>query len=351
MRALTLIVMILAALPVAAQEVPPLGERVEVNAVLIDAVVTDSKGNQILGLNPDDFVLTENGAPQAVDSVDYFTTRRLLTGPEEQAPFKVEQVHEERYLIFFLDKPTEGGLFDKLAQVRRAVMEFIKGDMGKKDLVAIVGHDVRLKIYSDFTSDKKQLERALEDSIHFSKGVTKPASPEGTPSILRNVDFNRVMDRTGRVYDAIRVLADAVRPIRARKNLVLFSAGIHEPGEEVRGGMLFNSSRYYQPMIEALQSANVSVYAANLMLEDAPVDPVFHQTLERIAQETNGEYFRQIVTFRPLIKQVEKASGGYYLLTYRPQKRPARGFQKVAVAIRNHPELRVKARPGYLYGN
>jgi VWFA-related protein len=351
MRSLiTFTAILLAAVSAAAQQ-PTLTERVDVNAVLIDVVVTDANGNQILGLTKDDFVVTENGAPQPIDSIDYFTTRRLLSGTESQAPFKVEQVREERYLIFFFDKPSGGGLFDKIARARRAVSDFIDRDMGRNDLVAIVGHDVRLKVFSDFTSDKRQLKKALDEAARFSRGLSKSNSPEGAPSILRNLGRDEMLDQTGRVYEALRVLADALRPIRARKNLVLFSPGIHDPSEEIRGGILLNTSHFYDPMIQALNTANVTVYATNLLLEDAPNSPVFHQTLERIADETNGDYFRQTVSFQPMIKQVQKASGGYYLLTYRTQKpRGAAGYQKVEVSVRNQPQFRVKARPGYVYG-
>src|SRR5512142_1966669 len=87
------------------EQQPNFGERIEVQAVLIDAVVTDSKGNQILGLNKDDFLVTENGQPQKIDSADYFTTRKLLNATEANAPFNVQQVKEQRYFIFFFDKP------------------------------------------------------------------------------------------------------------------------------------------------------------------------------------------------------------------------------------------------------
>src|SRR2546421_4664957 len=97
----------LLALPLVAQEPPKFGENVEVNVVLIDAVVTDATGHQILGLDKDDFIVTENGVPQAIESVDYFTNRKLLNAPEEKAPFKVERVHVDRYFVFFFDKPSE----------------------------------------------------------------------------------------------------------------------------------------------------------------------------------------------------------------------------------------------------
>ena len=341
---------LLAQQPPANEPVPQqqFGEKVEVNAVLLDTVVTDAKGNQILGLTKDDFLVTEDGKEQPIDSIDYFTSRRLLNATEENAPFKVEQVHEERYIVFFFDKPEDNQLFARIALARKGVSDFLDKSMTDYDKVAIVGHDIRLKVYSDFTSDKTQLRNALSDVSRFGQGLTKPSGDAG-PSILRNISSDSLIDRTGTVYEALTQLADALRPIRARKNLVLFSAGIHEPGEAVRDGVLLNRSRYYDPMIEALNEANVTVYTMNLM-PDAPSAPVYHQTLEGLSQETNGEYYRYAVTYNSALKQVAKASAGYYLLTYRTKK-TGRGFQKVHVSVRNHPELRVTARAGYAYGD
>lgn len=349
LKYLVLPILVLTSLTLSAQQ-PSLSERVDVNAVLLDVIVTDRSGHQILGLTQDDFIVKENGVRQTIDSVDYFTSRRLVDSREEKLPFDIERVKEERYMIFFFDKPEGAALFDQLARARNAVERFVDQDMGGGDMVAIVGHDVRLKIYSDFTSNKDQLKRALRDVATFKSGVTKPlAASQATSSILRNINVGDMMGDTGTVYEGITVLADALRSIRGRKNLVLFSPGIREPGETVRNGMLMNTSRFYDPMIQALNASNVTVYAANL-LPNPMSDPVFHQTLERMTNETNGEYLRYAISFNPMLENIEKETAGYYLLTYRVQKpRNARGFQKVDVSIAN-PEFRVKARPGYVYG-
>lgn len=342
-------VTLLLALPSAAQQ-PALSEQVDVNAVLIDTIVTDSKGNQILGLGKDDFIVTENGVKQTVDSVDYVTTRRLLDQSEQKAPFRVERVREERYIVLFFDKPIEGGMFEQLARARSEARKYIEQKIGGNDLVAVAGHDVRLKIFSDFTSDKKQLAKALREVGTFGNGITGPRETAG-PSIFRTLDEHRMMYETGTTYQGLEVLADALRAIPARKNLVLFSPGIHEPGEVVRGGLIVSPSRYYDPMVQSLNAANVTVFAANLMTMP-PSEPYYHQTLERITSDTNGQYFRHATSFAPTLREVEKASGGYYLLTYRSNKaKGTSGFQKVEVTVPSQPELRVKARTGYLYGN
>ena len=108
------------ALPLFAQQ-PALSERVDVNVVLLDVIVTDDGGHQILGLNQDDFIVKENGARQSIDTVDYFTSRRLLDNREEKLPLDIERVKEERYMIFLFDKPEGTGLFDQLARARHSV--------------------------------------------------------------------------------------------------------------------------------------------------------------------------------------------------------------------------------------
>jgi len=331
------------------QQTGKFGEKVDVNLVLLDAVVTDSRGNQILGLDKDDFVVKENGIAQPIDSVDYFTNRQLLNEPESKAAFKVERVHDQRYFVFFFDKPNSGGaFFDRLSLARRGVKDFIHNQMKPTDFAAVVSHDVRLKVYSDFTNDRQQLERAVDSTSRFGLGLTHSNAEPGTPSILRN-DSSQIVDATGTVYQALELLGNQLRPIRARKDIVLFSVGVVEPGEQIQNGMVVSPSRYYDPMIRALNRADVTVYPVSL-LENPDQPPFVHQTLERIAGDTNGQYFRYNTSFAPALRQIDKLSNGYYLISYYTKARSGNGYQKVDVAVKN-PEFRVRARQGYSYGD
>ena len=326
----------------------PITAKVEVNVVLLDAIVTDARGNQILGLGADDFIVREKGVTQRVESADYFTNRRLLSGREQEAAFPVERIHEGRSLLYFFDKPNSNELPSAIIQARHDLARFLETSMAPDDRIAIVGHDVRLKVYSDFTSDKAQLRRALDEATSFSRGRMQASDgPASGPSILRNVDLDRMINNTGTVFEALQTLADSLRNIKARKDLVLFSAGIIGPDEDVRGGMVLNRSRYYAPAIEALNRANVAVYA--ITLQTSEVSEYFHQNLASLSSDTNGEFFRYHASFITPLRQIEKNSGGYYLISYRPQGHDGKGFQKVDVSLKN-PEFRVKARAGYSFG-
>lgn len=353
-RISTILLALLAGTAMAQQPAPPqpgFGEKIDVNVVLLDAIVTDARGHQILGLGPDDFTVTENGVPQKIQSVDYFTNRKNVSTPESKAAFKAERTREERYFILFFDKPDEGVMLNRLVNARSAAAEFVNKEMKPNDLVAIAGHDVRLKIYSDFTNDKKQLLRALDDALAFGRGVTDPAAgTSNASSILAHVDQARMIKHTGTVYEALETLADALRPIKARKDLVLFSAGILTPDQTVANGMALNKSRFYDRTIYALNTADVSVYPAQIV--DSPnISPAFHQALEGLALDTNGQYYRFNPTFTGALRRVEEETNGYYLITYSAQKpKGEAGFQKVQVSVRN-PEFKVRAREGYSYGS
>jgi VWFA-related protein len=339
----------LAVSPLLAQQpAEPFKEKLDVNLVLLDATVTDNRGNQILGLAKDDFVVRENGVAQQIDSLEYFTSRKLLDAAEKNAAFKVERVHDERYLVFFFDKPEVSAGSDPTRIARHELSRFVEDRMRPEDRVAVVGHDFRLKVYTDFTADRKTVLRALDEVTKYGRGLLSPSEgPAAGPSILRNIDPDRMMNATGTVYEALQTLGDALRPLRARKDMVLFSAGIVAPDEDVRGQMVVNTSRFYQPAVNSLNRSNVAVYAINLNDAGVSVPEYVHQNLSRLATDTNGDYFRFHTSFVTPLKQIEKRTVGYYLISYYSQKpKGKRGFQPVEVTLKN-PEFRVHARAGY----
>jgi VWFA-related protein len=311
-------------------------ERSDVNLVLIDARVTDARGNQILGLGKDDFVVNEDGQTQPIESVEYFTNRRLLTSPESSADFKVERTREERDFIIFFDRETVEGtnVTSEILQARQAAERFVKEELKPQDRVAVASYDVRLRLQTDFTTDRQQIRRALNEAITFSKGVTQSReAPDG--SILSKLDPNKMINKTGRVQDAVRLLADAVQPIPRRKILIFFTSGMD------------NDTVYVDEMVRSLSRANVAVYAINLLGQNREVEA--EHAITRMTSATGGQYFPSVVNFFQPLKQIEQANNGYYLISYYTRRDPEKhGYQKVDVALRN-PEFRIQARSGYAF--
>jgi VWFA-related protein len=347
-RAAVSLLLLLSVLPVSAQE-QPFSERVDVNLVLVDATVTDRSGNQILGLTKDDFIIRENGVVQEIASAEYFTNRRLLDSPESKAAFKVERVREERFFILFFHKilggPREVDI--EIRRARDAAIQFVEKEMLPEDRVAVAGFDARLNVYADFTSDKKILLKALNEVVTYSKGLASVPAYAGEVSIMRNVDRAKLLNDTGRIYDALEYLADTMPEVRARKVLILFSVGIGQRSS-FSSQIPENEDHWYLPMLHALNRENISVYTVNL-LRNVIGSYAEEQTLHRLARETGGEYFRPGVSFIGPLRAVERENNGYYLLSYYSKKpENASGYQKIDVSLRNR-EFRVKAREGYAY--
>ncbi|MGK2855890.1 MAG: VWA domain-containing protein [Thermoanaerobaculia bacterium] len=334
------------ALPAVAQETQKFEETVDVNLVLLDVTVTDRKGNQILGLTKDDFIVKIDGEQKPVESMEYFTNRRLLTIPESQAEFKVERVRDVRYFVIlfhsFPDLSFRQQFRNDLIAARRASLEFVEKRMRPEDKVAIAAYDIRLKIFADFTSDREVLGKAIDEAATFSNGIsTMPANP-ADDSIFKHMSVRAMINDTGRVYDGIELLAEAMKPIPARKALLLFSPGIGEPSDFSRQ-IPENDSIWFNPMLTAIQKANVTVYPLHLMRNTR-----YHateQNLVRLANETGGDYYRQATSFEIPLKLIEAQNNGYYLLGFYTKKEMGEKLSRVSVKLSNS-EFEVSARKG-----
>lgn len=345
-----------------AQEAPqnpqaPFTGKVNVNEVLLDVLVTDARGNVIIGLDKNDFVVKENGKPVDLTGVTFYSNRRLLESSPTLAKQGVttDQGTEDRYFIFFFQDQKDVGqeaprlLSNQLEAAKRA-RGWVDGEMLPNDWVAVVSYDTRLKVQQDFTHNKAALIQAIGDAV-------KEKDPEGNypsridvnkgPSLLAGLPTGReLMNKTPKIYDAFQVIARAAGNIRGRKNLLLFTFGL--PSEQTPFGQFVPDKRYYLPTIQALNANNVAVYALDLTPE--AVSHTLADSLQMMADETGGRYFFNVVNFSTPLDQISKENNGYYLLSYQSEQ-PAgkKGFQNVTVTTTN-PELRVKARKGYEYG-
>ena len=231
-------------------------------------------------------------------------------------------------------------------RAQKDALAFVRDQLKPEDRVAVASYEARLNIHADFTSDEKILAKALEDVVTFANGLTEVPSYAGEASILRNIDVDEMVNGTGRIYDALEILADALRPIRARKVVALFSPGIGA-ASSLNSRIPDMDETFFRPMIRALNAANVTVHAVALIPEAS--FSAIEQNLSRVPAETGGEFYTNVVNFMTPLKKLERESSGYYLLSYRAPKRDGeKGYQKIDVSLRN-PEFRIRARDGYLY--
>jgi VWFA-related protein len=342
------------------QETPRFGEKIEVQEVLLDALVTDAKGNVIIGLGKSDFAVRENGKPVELTGVTFYSNRRLVAGSPELARkgVKPEQIPEDRYFILFWNDQKANAadapvLLTQQVESGRRAKEWVEREVLPNDWVAVASYDVKLKVHQDFTHDHRLLTAAIDDAVKGKDSENNWPSrvppPGSGPSLLAGLPRGtELRDRTGTIYDALQALARAASNIPARKNLVQFGIGFGwiTPGPFRQ---YQPDPRYYTPTVQALNTADVAVYTVDLW-PPGTINHTMADSLNQLAADTGGRYLFNFTNFTSALEQISKENNGYYLLSYRSEH-PAgsSGFQNVEVKTVN-PELRVKARKGYSYG-
>lgn len=349
--------------PVAAQEQDApettIRERLEVTEVLLDVVVTDGSGNIIIGLKPEDFIITDGDREVPAKSAVFYSNRRYVDSgiSAERLGVSADQVASDRYFIFFFhdQRFEDPNLTANILDAIRWSKDWVRYESLANDWIAVLSYDASLKVHQDFTNNKEDLLQALDS-------VAKSKSPENTwpsriedaagASLRRSLPQGKdLRKQTRRIYSALSTVAVASGDIVGRKNLLFFSVGF---GQLREGGNYVPDSRYWAPMMESMNDNNVAAYAIswikNLSQETAS-QGVLNNSLNLLAVDTGGLYFANFVNFKEPLSKINEDNNGYYLLSYDAEF-PAgkKGFQEVQVRVDN-PGFHIRARKGYSYGN
>ncbi|HEX6200469.1 MAG TPA: VWA domain-containing protein [Thermoanaerobaculia bacterium] len=347
--------------PAAGQEEPPrpeFEERVEVTEVLLDVLVTDRRGNVVLGLGAEDFVVEEDGEAVELTDVTFYSNRRFLESAERAAELGIEPaaVPTNRYFILFFHDQRDllPRITAQLLDAGRRAKLWVRSELLPNDYVAVVGYDYALQIFQDFTTDEEAVAKAIDQAVRGEDPKHWPSRMEETegPSLLANLpSAEAIRSSSQRFYGAMEILAQAAGGVPGRKNVVLFSLGFGRVGNF---GMYTPDSRYYQPMVRELNDNNVAVYSIDLISidpGDSLLDNVYANSLSNLSSDTGGRYYFNFVNFSTPLEQVAEDNGGYYLLAYRsPHPAGESGYQDVTVRTVN-ASFRVRAREGYQWGD
>ena len=214
--------------------------------------------------------------------------------------------------------------------------------------MAIVGHDVRLKVYSDFTSDKKQLERALNEVDALRPRVLTQAPAGDGPSILRDMRHER-HDRATPARSTRRWTCSPTASARSARARTWCSSRPASPTatRQCAAACSSNRSRYLDPALAVAQRRERRPCTASSCSATSTSTPLFHQRLDELAESTGGQLL-------PLQRQLQARARAdreheQRLLpaspTARRTPRARRDSRRCDVDVKNR-EFRVIARAG-----
>src|SRR5215510_605336 len=174
--------------------------KIDTNLVTVPVIASSRTGTYIADLKKEEFKLAEDGIPQEI---------AFLASIE--APF---------YVVLMLD--TSNSTEQKLPLIQRAAIAFLD-QIGPNDKVKVISFDGELHNWNDFTTDKAVMRDAISKT--------------------------RKGDNT-RVYDAVQLALDSLRPIQQRKAIVIFTDGMDWHSE----------SSTFESTIRDLDESGVIVY-------------------------------------------------------------------------------------------
>jgi VWFA-related protein len=254
---------------------------VDVDRVVLDARVLDASGDALLGLEPSDFRVTVDGREVPLESVEWVSARRSPAS---------DDAGEGRLLVVLVQKDLNHlrapGMLATVDRVREMARR-----LGDRDRVAVVAHDSRLRLWTDFTNDRARVEEGLTSVLVGGP----PAEERGSPSLAEHLD-PAAADEAASLEDGITVLARALRRLPGPKAVVLIGHGFWGIDDVAR---------------RMLEDARAPVFALDVTDAD-------HHDLEwglqDAADQTGGFYARA----RPghAIGRLEAAIAGHYVLTF-----------------------------------
>ena len=361
-----LVVAVCAAVLQAQQADPPVF-RVQVDAIELDAFVTDAQGNPVTDLRADDFEVLEDGRPQAITSfalvnIPIERTERPLYSPSAIEPDVQTNTHGEgRVYVIALDEVDP----QLVPRTRLFLRRFVEAHVAANDIAAVVyiGRG-RARDAQDFTSNRRLLLQAIDK---FSGGFTSMPMPAAAalaaPGPLQTSE-NEALSRAR--MRSLRDLTEFMARMRGRRKSMIY---VTETLGDVFGVLDYNGGARsigfddLHAAITAATRGNVSIYPvdprglttgggsgdAEIAPEPAgPAGLARIQELRALAEATGGFAVVNTNTFDEAFTRIVRENSAYYVLgfTSTNDRRDGR-YRRLQVRVRR-PGLTVRSRAGYL---
>jgi VWFA-related protein len=318
--------------------------RARVNLVRVDVSVFGRDGEPLIGLQPEDFVVKEDGILQTVETVQ-FVRLNGQTPPDRQdstairsaAHAEVEAAREDvRVFVLFLDDYHVDKSPTIMIPLRRTLRTFVER-LGPYDLVAVMDPLTPLT-HIEFTRDRGKLMQIV-NAFEGRRGELFPvrSAAEEAQQTQRNIWELRA----GVTLDAMNAIVTKLGGLREGRKSVLFVS---------QGPPVSLRSVNWPRMEDVVQSANRS----NVTIHTLDPRPLGSSefggnlVLRRFADESGGRAIFNTNDHAAHLDDVFADASAYYLIGYTPNRGEiADGkFHKIDVEVRR-PRARVVARRGY----
>ena len=314
------------------QDFPGFREESRVERVVVDAYVTDSRGDPIPDLTAEDFRVRVDGKRVVLESAEWIAADAPEALPLETdasglpaLPFGRPRVEMApgRLLIFFFQTNFEPSRMVGLLRMGLQARRFLDGLL-PTDRVAVLSFDSHLKLRQDFTNDRGLIESAISKAIRT--GISDAPIRLEPPSLARHFDFIAAK-KAVTPEKALALISRAVEKIPGGKSMLFFGWGLGTIGG--LAGPNPKDIRDWQEAYPALAAARISIFT--LDVSDADYHTL-EGSLMGVSNLTGGTYQKTHIFPTAAMDRVAKAISGRYVLVFRKPE-GKRGSHEIKVDL------------------
>jgi Ca-activated chloride channel family protein len=320
--------------------------RVNVDLVQLNVAVTDSKGNYISGLGPENFAITEDKIPERIATFEEGNepARQVIQPPANAAPGKPgapsPHAAAKTTAAVAAATPSVKGQAAGLGEDPATLPSRVAGAN------VFVLFDTSNYMYRGFvfaqdaiTEFVRSLEGANKVAFYsYSRDLSRnSALTSDRAQVLRGVRSTVAGDDAA-LYNCLLMTVEDASRYTGRKVVVVFSNGPDNaslvPPEDVA---------------ELAQSTGTIIYM--ISTREAQLEPISTAVFERMSKATGGKaYFaRSWSDEKKAFAFIQEDLAHLYALSYYPQPNPSTGWRTITVKLvgKDLQKYHVRTRAGY----
>lgn len=378
--------------------------EVTVTLKLVQVYVTDKKGNPVVDLKKEDFIIYDNKKKELITEFEKHILHLppSMTGvqpeiiQESELPVPRELMSRKFFLFFDFGFNNPKGI----KKAKKAALHFIDTKLKQSDEVGVLSYSTikSLKLHEYLTIDHAKVRQIVEsfgmkniagraesfeeeywrkvtvenpldaskagkvrDSWAAEGTVLEPlGGGDATPGFTKFADQFDSRLHALTFIEKIGDLAEALRYIPGYKHVILFSSGIpysllygiQNPSgtfaRESWGAPLLRQN--YEGMLKKLASSNSTIYTLDTTDMGATIGVNSRVkggfTLQTMASSTGGKYFGGINSYEKHLESIQNLTGCYYVLGYYINEKWDGKYHKIKIKV-NRPGCKIHAQKGY----
>lgn len=267
----------------AREKIDPDAIRLEARLINLNVKATDHNGRSLSTLNKEDFRIQEDGVEQQI--------------------FYFEPVSAPINVVLLLD--LSGSTRDNRQVMIKTAKNFIDS-LGAQDRIAIAAFTRKFILASDFTADKKELKRSVENMKKISGGTA--------------------------FYDGMWTTLDLLRRVKdSRKAIVVLTDGVDE---SLLDSGYERSDHSFEELLARVSEEDATIYPIYLNREEAELtselkDP---STTERRRERIERRLKPNVTAHRQIEQLAEESAGSVFVVAGENELDGV--YQRVAAELR-----------------